>query len=238
MLAEGSLQTEAMPVVEGSGFTAVLQRDLLLAFRHRGDIASPLIFFVIAVTLVPLALSPDPEKLADLAPGIIWVMALLASLLSVEGLFQADFNDGVLEQMVISPQPLYLMVLAKVIVHWLVTGLPLTLTAPLLAMMLYLPATGYAPLLTGLLLGTATFSLIGAIGAALTVALRKGGLLLSLIVMPLYMPVLIFGASSVQRAIEGINVSGPLALMGAILAFAAVVSPLASAGALRISMHG
>lgn len=240
MQVEGSLPEMKTQAAErrGSGFAAVLRRDLLLVLRHRGDIASPLIFFVIVVTLVPLGLSPLPERLAAIAPGIIWVMALLASLLSVDGLFQTDFNDGSLEQLVISSRPLYLLVLAKVIAHWLATGLPLTLMAPLLAMMLSMPTAGYGPLLLGLLMGTATFSLIGAIGAALTVALRKGGLLLSLIVMPLYMPVLIFGASSVQRAIEGFAVGGPLALLGAILAFATVLAPLAAAGALRISMYG
>lgn len=224
-------------MLAGSGFGAVLQRDLLLAFRRRGDIASPLIFFAIVVTLVPLGLSPAPDRLAGIAPGIIWVMALLASLLSIDGLFQSDYSDGVLEQMVISSQPLYLMVLAKVVAHWLISGLPLTLMAPLLAMMLSLPAAGYGTLLLGLLLGTATFSLTGAIGAALTVALRKGGVLLSLLVMPLYMPVLIFGSSSVQQAIDGFPVAGPLALLGALLAFALLVSPLASAGALRAGLQ-
>ena len=204
------------------GFVAILRRDLLLAFRNRGELANPVIFFLIVVTLIPLGLTPEASRLAEIAPGILWVMALLASLLSVEGLFHSDYRDGTLEQLIISPQPLYLMVLAKILAHWLITGLPLTLLAPVLGMMLSLPAAGYLPLVLGLLMGTAVLSLLGAIGAGLTVALRKGGLLLSLIVMPLYMPVLIFGASAVQRAVDGFAVQGPLAVMGA----------------LRVSMHG
>lgn len=222
----------------GSGFSAIFYRDLLLAFRHRGEIANPVIFFFIVVTLVPLGLTPEASRLAEIAPGILWVMALLASLLSVEGLFQSDYRDGTLEQLLISPQPLYLMVLAKVLVHWLITGLPLTLLAPLLGMMLSLPKAGYLPLILSLLMGTAVLSLIGAIGAALTVALRKGGLLLSLIVMPLYMPVLIFGANTVQRAVDGYSVAGPMAIMGALLAVSLLISPFATVGALRVSMHG
>ena len=220
------------------GFAAILRRDLLLAFRHRGEIANPVLFFFMVVTLIPLGLTPEASRLAEIAPGILWVMALLASLLSVEGMFQSDYRDGTLEQMMILPQPLYLMVLAKILAHWLVTGLPLTLLAPVLGMMLSLPEAGYIPLVLSLLMGTAVLSLVGAIGAALTVALRKGGLLLSLIVMPLYMPVLIFGASTVQRAVDGFPVEGPLAIMGALLAFSLLVSPFATAGALRVSMHG
>lgn len=220
------------------GFSAIFRRDLLLAFRHRAEIANPVIFFLIVVTLVPLGLTPEASRLAEIAPGILWVMALLASLLSVEGMFQSDYRDGTLEQMIILPQPLYLMVLAKILVHWLVTGLPLTLLAPVLGMMLSLPEAGYVPLVFSLLMGTAVLSLVGAIGAALTVALKKGGLLLSLIVMPLYMPALIFGASTVQRAVDGFSVDGPLAVLGALLAFSLLVSPFATAGALRVSMHG
>ena len=220
------------------GFVAILRRDLLLAFRHPGEIANPVLFFFMVVTLIPLGLTPEASRLAEIAPGILWVMALLASLLSVEGMFQSDYRDGTLEQMMILPQPLYLMVLAKILAHWLVTGLPLTLLAPVLGMMLSLPEAGYLPLVLSLLMGTAVLSLVGAIGAALTVALRKGGLLLSLIVMPLYMPVLIFGASTVQRAVDGFPVEGPLAIMGALLAFSLLVSPFATSGALRVSMHG
>jgi len=222
----------------GMGFSAIFRRDLLLAFRHRAEIANPVIFFLIVVTLIPLGLTPESSRLAEIAPGILWVMALLASLLSVEGMFQSDYRDGTLEQMIILPQPLYLMVLAKILVHWLVTGLPLTLLAPILGMMLSLPEAGYIPLVLSLLMGTAVLSLVGAIGAALTVALRKGGLLLSLIVMPLYMPALIFGASTVQRAVDGFPIGGSLAILGALLAFSLLISPFAAAGALRVSMHG
>lgn len=221
-----------------SAFYATLQRDLLLAIRHRGEMANPLVFFLIAITMVPLGISPEAKTLSAIAPGMIWVMALLATLLSLDGLFRSDFEDGSLEQMLISPQPLYFTVLAKVLVHWLVTGLPVTLMSPLLGVMLSLPEAGYWPLCASLLLGTASMSLIGAVGAALTVALRKGGLLLSLIVMPLYVPVLIFGASAVQSAISGGPINGQLAILGAFLAMAIVLAPLAAAGALRVANNG
>lgn len=221
-----------------AGFMALLKRDLLLAYRHRGELANPLIFFLMVITMVPLGISPDPKLLAILAPGMIWVVALLASLLSMDSLFRADFDDGSLEQLLMSPQPLYLMVLAKVLAHWLVTGIPLTLAAPLLGVMLALPEGGYGPLCLTLLLGTASLSLIGAVGAALTVALRKGGLLLSLIIMPLYVPILIFGASAVGNAIEGFAIVGQLAVLGSFAAFAVVLAPIAAAGALRVAVNG
>ena len=221
-----------------NGFFAVLRRDLLLAFRHPGDMVNPLVFFVMVVVLVPLGVSPEASRLAELAPGILWVMALLSTLLAMDMLFESDYRDGSLEQMVTAPQPLYLLVLAKVSAHWLVAGLPLTLLSPLLGLMLSLPQAGYWPLMLSLLIGTATLSLIGSVGAALTVSLRKGGLLLSLIVIPLYMPVLIFGAGTVQRAVDGFPVGGSLALMGALLAFSLLISPFATAGALRVSMQG
>ena len=224
--------------IPGGGFVTMLRRDLLLAMRRRGELANPLVFFLIVLTLVPLAISPAPEQLAAIAPGIIWVMALLATLLSVDGLFQDDFRDGSLEQLLISPQPVWLMVLAKVLAHWLVTGLPLTLLSPLLGLMMSLPEAGYWPLVISLLLGTAALSLIGAIGAALTVALRRGGLLLSLVVTPLYMPVLVFGAGAVQYATQGLPWDGPLLLVAALLALALLISPFATSGALKISMHG
>lgn len=219
-------------------FWATLRRDLLLALRHRAEMVNPLVFFLIAITLIPLGVSPETKTLAAIAPGLIWVMALLATLLSLDGLFRSDFEDGSLEQMLISPQPLYFTVLAKVMVHWLVTGLPLTLMSPLLGVMLALPSGGYLPLCITLLLGTASMSLIGAVGAALTVALRKGGLLLSLIVMPLYVPVLIFGASAVHNAVLGSVINSQLAVLGAFLAMAVVLAPLAAAGALRVSSDG
>ena len=216
------------------GFSAYVRRDLLLAYRRRGEAASPIIFFLLVSTLIPLGVSPDSARLAELAPGIIWVMALLATLLSTESLFASDYQDGSLEQMLITPQLLALPVLGKVTAHWLVTGLPLTLVSPVIGVMLSLPTAGTVPMMASLALGTACLSLIGAVGAALTVSLRKGGLLLSVLVIPLYMPVIIFGSASVQSAIDGLNWFGPLAVLGAMLSAAIVLCPLAIAGALRL----
>lgn len=219
----------------GAGFVASFRRDWLVAIRHGADLVNPLVFFLIVITLIPLGISPEKAVLALLAPGILWVMALLATLLSLDGLFRGDFDDGTLEQMLVSPQPLYFVVLAKVLVHWLTTGLPITLLAPVLGLMLNLPVQGYGSLVLSLFMGTAAMSLIGAVGAALTVSLRKGGLLLSLIVMPLYIPILIFGASAVQSAVSGNALHMQLAVLGAFLALAMVLAPLAAAGALRVS---
>jgi heme exporter protein B len=218
-----------------SGFSAYLRRDLLLAYRRRGDAASPLIFFIMVSTLIPLGITPESARLAEIAPGIIWVMALLATLLSIDAIFANDYQDGSLEQLLISPHLLAMPVLGKTAAHWLVTGLPLTLASPLLGVMLSLPALGYVPMVASLALGTGCLSLIGSVGAALTVSLRKGGLLLSLLVMPLYMPVIIFGSATVQSAIDGFAWSGPLAILGAMLAASNALSPLAAAGALRIT---
>lgn len=228
-----------MPVErEANPFATILLRDMKVAFRHRGELANPLLFFLMVATLVPLGISPEGRLLAVLAPGMIWVMALLSSLLSVETLFLGDFRDGSLEQMVISPQPLWLLVLAKVLAHWLVVGLPLTLFSPVLGLMLSLPAEGFVTLIASLAMGTATLSMIGAVGAALTVAIPRGGLLLSLVVMPLYMPVLIFGASAVQQSVDGFPAGGTLAILGALFAFSCMVTPFATAGALKVSLHG
>lgn len=218
-----------------SGFSDYLRRDLLLAYRRRGEAASPLVFFIMVSTLIPLGISPESARLAEIAPGIIWVMALLATLLSTDGLFASDYQDGSLEQLLISPQMLAMPVLGKITAHWMVTGLPLTLASPLLGVMLSLPEEGYVPMVVSLALGTGCLSLIGAVGAALTVSLRKGGLLLSLLVMPLYMPVIIFGSATVQSAIDGFAWSGPLAILGAMLAAAIALCPLAAAGALRLT---
>ena len=218
-----------------SGFSAYLRRDLLLAYRRRGEAASPLIFFVMVSTLIPLGITPESARLAEIAPGIIWVMALLATLLSTDSLFASDYQDGSLEQLLISPQLLAMPVLGKVTAHWMVTGLPLTLASPLLGLMLSLPAAGYVPMMASLAIGTACLSLVGSVGAALTVSLRKGGLLLALLVMPLYMPVIIFGSATVQNAIDGFAWSGPLAILGAMLAAAIALCPLAAAGALRLT---
>ncbi|MDB2534093.1 heme exporter protein CcmB [Porticoccaceae bacterium] len=216
------------------GFTAYLKRDLLLSYRRLGEAASPLMFFLLVSILIPLGVSPDPGRLAELAPGMIWVMALLATLLSTEGLFATDHQDGSLEQMLIAPQLLALPVLGKVTAHWLVTGLPLTMVSPLIGLMLSLPPVAMVPMMASLAVGTACLSLIGAVGAALTVSLRKGGLLLSILVIPLYIPVIIFGSAAVQTAVDGFNWLGPLAILAAMLCAAIALCPLAIAGALRL----
>ncbi len=219
-------------------FGAVLKRDLMLAYRKKSDLFNPLIFFLMVATLFPLGVSPEPDFLAEIAPGVVWVAALLATLLSMDGLFKSDFEDGTLEQTLLSPQPLFVVVLAKVLAHWMMSGLPLALLAPLLAVMLFLPAEGMSGLMLSLLLGTPTLSLVGAIGAALTVGLRKGGVLISLLVLPLYIPVLIFGTSAVQAAVTGLPLAGFFALLGAILGLGLVLAPLAIGAALRISVSG
>lgn len=218
-------------------FWQSLRRELLLSYRHKGELANPLIFFLMVVVFTPLGISEEPAMLARIAPGILWVIALLATLLSLDGLFRSDFDDGSLEQMVLSPQPLACLVLTKVFAHWLLSGVPLTLLAPLLGVMLQLPSGGYGVLVLSLLVGTGSLSLIGAIGAALTVGLRKGGLLLSLIIMPFYVPVLIFGSGAVKNAIEGFPVNAELAILCAMLLGWSVVAPFAIAGALKISVR-
>ncbi|MCR6653832.1 MAG: heme exporter protein CcmB [Cellvibrionaceae bacterium] len=218
-------------------FWQSLRRELLLSYRHKGELANPLIFFLMVVVFTPLGISEEPAMLARIAPGILWVIALLATLLSLDGLFRSDFDDGSLEQMVLSPQPLACLVLTKVFAHWLLSGVPLTLLAPLLGVMLQLPSGGYGVLVISLWVGTGSLSLIGAIGAALTVGLRKGGLLLSLIIMPFYVPVLIFGSGAVKNAIEGFPVNAELAILCAMLLGWSVVAPFAIAGALKISVR-
>lgn len=216
-------------------FWATLRRDWQLVNRRRWDFINPLIFFLLVCSLFPLSISPEPARLAELAPGIIWVVALLACLLSTDNLFRSDFDDGSLEQLLVSPVPLYWQMLAKTLVHWLVTGLPLALLSPLLGMMLQLPA-GYPVLLLSLLLGSMVLSFIGAIGAALTVGLRKGGVLLSLIILPLYIPVLIFGVAAVRNAAAGLDALPLLAILAALLLLAVSLAPLAIAAACRISV--
>ncbi len=217
-------------------YYTMLRRDLLLAFRHRGELANPLLFFLIVVTLFPLAIGPEPGILRTVAPGVIWVAALLAAMLSLEGMFRSDFQDGALEQMFLSPHPAPVLVLGKITAHWLVTGLPLILMAPLLAVLLHLPAEAMAALVCTLALGTPVLSLVGAIGVALTVGLRRGGMLLALLVLPLYVPVLIFGAGAVGDAAGGLDVGAQFAFLGAILALALTLAPLAVAAALRVSL--
>lgn len=214
----------------------LVRRDVAVALRRRAELANPLLFFLMVCTLFPLGIGPDPARLAALAPGVLWVVALLSCLLASDGVFRADYDDGSLEQMLASPASLYLLALAKSTAHWLATGLPLALLAPLLALLLQLPPQAMPALVASLLLGTAVLSLVGAIGAGLTVGLRRGGLLLSLIVLPLYIPVLIFGAGAVQAAAEGFDYGGQLALLGAFLALALPLAPFAVAAGLRISV--
>jgi heme exporter protein B len=198
-------------------------------------VASPVIFFVMVATLIPLGVTPEPDSLKEMAPGIIWVMALLATLLSAEGLFVSDYKDGSLEQLLISPNLLVMPIFGKVTAHWITTGLPLTLASPLIALMLSLPSVAYLPMMAGLALGTGCLSFLAAIGAALTVSLQRGSLLLTLIVMPLYMPVIIFGSAVVQYSIDGMAWSGPLAILGAMLTAAIALCPLAIAAVLRLT---
>jgi heme exporter protein B len=219
-----------------SAFGILLKRDLLLAYRRRSELANPLLFFVMVVSLFPLGVSPESKVLQTLAPGIIWVAALLAALLSLDTLFRSDFEDGSLEQMVLSHHSLPLLVLAKVLAHWLVAGLPLLVIAPFLGVLLFLPNDAMFPLMVTLLLGTPVLSLIGAIGVALTVGLRRGGVLLSLLVLPLYIPVLIFAASAVATAGTGLPIAGQLYFLAALLTLSLTLAPFAAAAALRISL--
>ena len=216
---------------------AMMRRDLLLLMRSPGAWLNPLAFFALVITLFPVGISPSASVLATLAPGLLWVAALLATLLSLEGMFRDDAEDGSLEQLLLAPQPLPLLVLARIAVHWVSTGLPLALMAPVLGIMLALPPGSYPMLMASLALGSAALSLIGAIGAALTIGVARGGILLSLLVLPLYVPVLIFGSGAVQAAIGGTPVAPHLALLGALLALALALAPWATAAALRISLN-
>jgi heme exporter protein B len=216
---------------------ATLRRELLVALRSPGDILNPLMFFLIAVTLFPLGTGGDSELLGAIAAGVIWVTALLAVMLSMETLFRSDFEDGSLEQLLICGQPLYFLILTRVMSHWLVSGLPIVILAPVLAMMLALPEAGRGILVLSLLLGTPTLSLLGAIGMALTVGLSRSGLLLAVLVLPLFVPVLVFGTGAVQAAIAGLPVGGLLAVLGALLLMATSLAPLAIVAGLRVSVN-
>ena len=220
-----------------AAFFAIIRRDLLLAFRRRAEMANPLFFFVLVVTLFPLAVGAQPHLLQSMAPGVIWVSALLAALLSLDGLFRSDFEDGSLEQMPLSPHSLSVLVLGKIIAHWLVTGLPLLLVAPLLAVFLGLPEQAMGTLWLTLILATPLLSLIGAIGVALTVGLRRGGMILSLLVLPLYVPVLIFASGAVDRAAGGLPVSAQLNILLSMLLAALVLVPLPTSVALKMSVN-
>lgn len=220
-----------------SGFTALLTRDLRLAFRQGGDVANVVAFFALAVILFPFGVGPDPDLLARIAAGVLWVTALLAALLSLERLFDADFQDGSLEALVLMPVPLEIQVLAKCVAHWLTTGLPLTIIAPLLALVLHFDAAGYSALIAALLLGTPVLSLVGAIGAALTLGARRAGVLLSLLVLPLYIPVLIFGVAASEAAALSLESRPHLLLLAALLAASLALAPWAAAAALRQALE-
>lgn len=218
-------------------FRGQLRRDLALALQQPAELANPLAFFVLVITLFPLGVSPEPGVLAGMAPGVLWIAALLATLLGLEALFRRDRDDGTLEQLVLRAQPLYLPVLARMLAHWMVTGLPLTLLAPLLGGMLSLPPEARLPLLVGLALGTPVLVLLGGVGAALTVGLRTGGVLLALLVLPLFVPVLILGVSAAELAATGLGAAGPLLWLAAGTSFAVTAAPFAIAAALRIGVE-
>ena len=217
-------------------FTLLLAREARLLFRRPADLLNPLVFFAIVIALFPLAVGAEPQLLQRLAPGLVWVAALLSVLLSLDGLFRSDFEDGSLEQWVLSLHPLALLVLAKVLVHWACSGLALVLLAPLLALMLGLPGDCVPVLLVSLLLGTPVLSLLGAVGAALTVGLKRGGLLLALLILPLYIPVLILGSGAIQAALEGLPATGYLLWLGSLTALSVTLTPFAIAAGLKISV--
>lgn len=220
-----------------AAFKLIIKRDLKIAFRHSDDIFNPLLFFIIVVTLFPLGIGPESATLARIAPGIIWVAALLSTLLSLDRLFKSDHSDGSLEQMLLSPHPVFILVLAKIIAHWLVTGLPLIFIAPLLAVLLHLNENSYGALMLTLALGTPILSLLGAIGVALTVGIKKGGVLLSLLVLPLYIPVLIFATSAIDTAAMNLPYTGQLAIIAALFFGSLTLAPFAVSAALKVSTN-
>ena len=213
----------------------IVRRDVTIALRRRTDVFTTLIFFLIVVSLFPLGIGPELDTLRLIAPGVVWVGALLASMLALEQLFLADHRDGTLEQMLLAPQPLPVLVIGKVIAHWLITGLPLVIMAPVLGLQYDLSAEALTVMVWSLLLGTPTLSLLGAIGAALTLGLRSGGVLVALLVLPLYIPVLIFGAGAVEATTSGLGGGAHLSMLGAILLVALLGTPLATAAALRVA---
>jgi heme exporter protein B len=215
----------------------VIRRDLVLAMRRRADVLTTLVFFVMVVSLFPLGVGPELAMLRKMASGVLWVAALLASMLSLGRLFSADYLDGTLEQMMLAPQSLSMLVLGKMTAHWMVSGLPLVLMAPVLGLQFDMSVQALGVLIVGLLLGTPILSMIGAIGAALTLGLRGGGVLLSLLVLPLCIPVLIFGAGAVEAISSGLSVMSHLTLLGALLVLALVFTPWVTSQALRISME-
>ena len=219
-----------------SVFAVLLAREARLLFRRPAEVADPLVFFASGSAMLPLAVGPETQLLQTLSPGLLWVAALLSVLLSLDGLFRSDFEDGSLEQWVLSSHPLALLVLAKVLAHWAFSGLALVILSPLLALMLGLPVACLPVLLMSLLLGTPVLSLLGAVGAALTVGLKRGGLLLALLILPLYIPVLILGSGALQAALMGMPATGYLLWLGSLTALAVTLTPFAIAAGLKISV--
>ena len=219
-----------------NSFISVVKRDLLLALRRRTDVLTTLFFFIIVISLFPLGVGSDKNTLRHLAPGVVWIAALLASMLALERLFEHDYADGTLEQMLLAPQSLSIIVVAKIFTHWLLTGLPIVLIAPLIGLQYHLPAEAVVTMTLSLLLGTPILSLIGAIGAALTLGLRGGGILLSLLILPLYIPVLIFATSAIDTSTMSLDYSGQLAILGAMLVVAIISAPIAISSALKVSV--
>ena len=217
-------------------FFAVLRRELLIAYRNSADLLNPLIFFVIVISLFPLGVSPSGPILSQIAPGVIWVAALLATLLSMDSLFRSDYDDGSLELMTLSREPLVLLVLGKIVSHWLVTCVPLAVLSPVLALMLFLNFEGAWALFLSLILGTPILNLLGAIGASLTVGLRKGGLLIAVLILPLYVPVLILATAMVQAGAQAVDYTGHMLWLGAILAASIGFAPIAASAGVRISL--
>ena len=217
-------------------FATLVAREARLLFRRPAELLNPLVFFALVIALFPLAVGPETQLLKTLSPGLLWVAALLSVLLSLDGLFRSDFEDGSLEQWVLSPHPLALLVMAKVLAHWAFSGLALVILSPLLALMLGLPVDCLSVLLVSLLLGTPVLSLLGAVGAALTVGLKRGGLLLALLILPLYIPVLILGSGALQAALQGMPATGYLLWLGSLTALAVTLTPFAIAAGLKISI--
>lgn len=219
-----------------AAFFAQLKRDLLIAYRNRSEIMNPLMFFVLVTLLFPLGIGPSSNLLQTISPGVLWVAALLSALLSLDTLFRADYDDGTLEQMVLSAQPLAIMATARVLSHWIMSAVPLLLLSPVLAISLNMASEGIAVMMLTLLLGTPILSFIGAIGSALTVGLKRSGMLLALLVLPLYIPVLIFGAGAVDTASAGLPVTGQIYILAAFLVLSLTLAPLAIAAALKMSV--
>lgn len=217
-------------------YTTILQRDLQLGLRNQSDLINPLLFFLIVVTMFPLTVGPEQSTLQQLAPGIIWVAAVLASSMSLDGIFRSDYEDGSLEQLLLSPQPKLLLIMAKISAHWLLSGAPLIVFVLLSGVLLYLPGQATQTLLITLLLGTPVLSLVGAIAAALTVGLRSSGLLQALLILPLFMPLLIFAVSAVSNVTRGLSVAGEFYFLGALLVMALTLAPFAVLASLKIRM--